>query len=209
MKAQATGILDLPMELLITIFENGSFPPSILYSLAFLCCRLHFVVLPIYLAHHGLTPGSNSVVLPLQVDRRGPLTALQTALFTPPQTDIITCMFPPSRIMTLLTLLPQLKRLENYIYNLASVKTVTLQMDLPESVFLSTGNDDALRRRSVGLERLLNCILERNSRSLTMMYGRQFTRTYVHVPSTTHRSSITRLLADFPRRLRTETQDFR
>ncbi|KAJ7021509.1 hypothetical protein C8F04DRAFT_1140749, partial [Mycena alexandri] len=184
----------------------------ILYSLAFLCRRLHFIVLPIYLALHGLTPGSTSVVLPLQADRRDPLTALQTTFFTTPQTDNITCIFPPSRSMTLSTLLPQLKRLENYIYNLASVKKVTLQMDLPDSMFLSTGNDDALRHWSVGLECLLNCILERNSRSLTMMYGRQFTRTYSHVPSTTHRSSITRLLADFSRRLRshdTETQDFR
>ncbi|KAF8061706.1 hypothetical protein FPV67DRAFT_292767 [Lyophyllum atratum] len=72
-------LLDLPNEILLSIFEHIE---DDLYTLAQLSRRLHHLALPIYLAHKGMSPFTGELVL---FDERSEdvLQALSIALFRP------------------------------------------------------------------------------------------------------------------------------
>ncbi|KAF7341300.1 hypothetical protein MVEN_01866200 [Mycena venus] len=204
---QLAGILDLPTEILVAIFDNPRVSDSTLRSLANVCRRLHFIALPVYFSRNGLTPSSDLLDLSLRSDGHDLLGVLQTALFTP-ETQNITCHFPHPDCTSIYPLLSHLKRLEKYISRLPSVKVVKLQLDVAGSVCLSIGDDRALKAWTEQLERLLNCIVKKQCKSLTMEYGGQFTRSYEFNPL----SGITRLFAALPKLLSRdsgETEHFR
>ncbi|KAJ6570159.1 hypothetical protein DFH09DRAFT_423156 [Mycena vulgaris] len=77
------GLLRLPNEILLEIFQQlDSGDPGIL-AISTLCKRLHYVALPIYLAAHGIPDASalasqELILSPTQLDI---LAALQTSLF--------------------------------------------------------------------------------------------------------------------------------
>ncbi|KAJ7440730.1 hypothetical protein FB451DRAFT_1442934 [Mycena latifolia] len=147
------GLVDLPTELLLKIFEHP-IPTDTLYSLALLCRRLHFTALPLYFSRHSMDSTANSVLIHMRTDRRDVLTALQTALFTP-ETQNITCVFPRSSCTSIFPLLPHLRRLERFISRLPFVNDVILRFDAQGSVCFSVGDDQALK----DLGGLLNCIV--------------------------------------------------
>ncbi|KAJ7460248.1 hypothetical protein FB451DRAFT_1563333 [Mycena latifolia] len=163
------GLVDLPTELLLKIFEYP-IPTDTLYSLAFLCRRLHFIALPLYFSRHGVDSIPNSVVIDMRTDRRDVLTALQTALFIP-ETPNITCFFPHSSCTSIFLLLPHLRRLERFISRLPFVNDVTLRFDTQGSMCLYVGDDQALK----DLGGLLNCIVKKRCNSLTIPSVCQFT----------------------------------
>ncbi|KAJ7249771.1 hypothetical protein B0H12DRAFT_1121671 [Mycena haematopus] len=206
-----TGIVDLPTEILVDIFERPTFPTDTLYALALLCRRLHFIALPIFLSRHGFTPGSNSVVIKMDAGCHDILAALNMALFAP-QPQSITCALPHPSCTSIFPLIPHLERLENYISHLPSVQCVTLVLDDRGSVCLSVGDDRALRTWTVHLERLLNCIVKKQCSSLTILHGGQFTRTYEVATANARPSHIQTLFSALPKLLRgkdSETQEFR
>ncbi|KAJ6534815.1 hypothetical protein B0H19DRAFT_1271511 [Mycena capillaripes] len=198
--AQLAGILDLPTEILVAILESPRVSDGTLRSLARVCRRLHFIALPIYFSRNGLTPSSDFLDLSLRSDGHDLLGVLLTALFTP-ETQNITCHFPHPDCTSIYPLLSHLKRLEKYISRLPSVKVVQLQLDVAGSVCLSSGDDHALKAWTGQLESLLNCIVKKQCKSLTMDYGSQFTRSYEVGPPSSPRGPITRLFAAVPKLL--------
>ncbi|KAJ7107166.1 hypothetical protein C8R43DRAFT_937331 [Mycena crocata] len=209
--ARLAGILDLPTEILIGVFETPSIPTDAIYFVSLLCRRLHFIALPIYLRRQGMDFNLKSVVITMRSDRKDVLSALQTALFTL-QTKQITCIFPHPSCTTIFPILPHLQRLRKFISRLESIKTVTLQMDAPESVCLAVGDDSALQAWSMHLADLLNCIVQKRCSSLSMVYGGQLSRTYELIPTRTPQNPITRLSAALQRLIGlsgSETEEFR
>ncbi|KAJ7131498.1 hypothetical protein C8R43DRAFT_659384 [Mycena crocata] len=193
--AHSAGILDLPTEILIAIFEDSTIRTDTIYYISLLCRTLHFIALPIYLRRQGMDRDLKSVVIRMRTDRRDVLSALQTALFTL-QMEQITCIFPHPSCDNITHILPHLQRLREFISRLSLVQNVTLQMDDPErlclSMCLAVGDDEALRVWAIHLEDLLNCIVRKCS-NLTMMYGGQLTRSYELIPPGTPRKPGTRL----------------
>ncbi|KAJ7460319.1 hypothetical protein FB451DRAFT_508294 [Mycena latifolia] len=178
-----TGLVGLPTEILVEIFEHPPIPNETLYSLALLCRRLHFIALPLYFSRHGMGSAPNSVLITMRTDRRDLLRALQTALFTP-ETPNITCVFPHPSCTSIFPLLPHLRRLERFISRLPSVNDVTLRFDTRGSVCLSVGDDQALKAWASALGALLNCVVRSRCNSLTILSGGQFTWAYELAPST-------------------------
>ncbi|KAG5653954.1 hypothetical protein H0H81_009070 [Sphagnurus paluster] len=115
-RPQAYPLLDLPNEILLYILEHIESIES-LYSISKLSRRLHHLALPLYLARHGISPFSGSLVL---FDDVAPdiLHALSTALFRP-TLRCVSCTFNfcwPNRTVlrhtrALSHLLPQLASL--------------------------------------------------------------------------------------------------
>ncbi|KAJ6542011.1 hypothetical protein DFH09DRAFT_990995 [Mycena vulgaris] len=195
-----TGILNLPTELLVRVFENPPLPTETLYSVALVCRRLHFIALPIYFSRSGMNydsnSGSNSLVICMSPDRHDVLGALQMALFIP-QIDDITCVFPHPSCTSIFPILPHLHRLRRFITRLPSVKHVTLQLDSADSVCLAAGPDASLRAWVSQLEALLNCIVEKGCLSLAMIHGAQFTWSFGLDKALPPERRFTRFLAPF------------
>ncbi|KAJ7143291.1 hypothetical protein C8R43DRAFT_1014975 [Mycena crocata] len=171
------GLLSLPNELLIIIFENPRFPVDYLCLLAVLCRRLHFVALPIYFARNGMTSPSKSAFITLHQDGMDMLAALNMALFISSMEDI-TCIFPHPSCTSIFPLLPHLRRFRRFILRFPSVKKVTLQLDARNSMCNTVGDDAALRAWSSTLGGLLNSLVERRCSDLTVRYGGYLTRSY-------------------------------
>ncbi|KAJ7036022.1 hypothetical protein C8F04DRAFT_954300 [Mycena alexandri] len=190
----------LPTEILAYILKDPLISLETLYSLALLCRRLHLIALSIYFSRHELTSISRSLHIPMQTEGRDLLTVLETTLFLP-DVDDFTFIFPHPSCVSILPILRELQRVENYISRLHSVKGVTLQLDQPHSVCLSVGNEAALRAWSIGLGSLLSCIVEKVCSCLTVMpvYGAQMIRYKARNPSPSppRRSRIRRLLETF------------
>ncbi|KAJ7511355.1 hypothetical protein B0H11DRAFT_1657911, partial [Mycena galericulata] len=192
------GLLDLPTELLVKIFEHPTFPTAKLYALAFLCRRLHFIALPIYIARSGLDKTTNSVVITMDTDGRDLLGALQKSLFVP-EIENFTCIFPHPSCTSIFPILSHLRRLQNFVSRLRSLNNVILELDTMLSVCLSqVENNRGLRAWTAQLEALLNVIVARGCTSLTMIYGAQFTRSFGVEKS---RGPVTRLLAQIDKLL--------
>ncbi|KAJ7511351.1 hypothetical protein B0H11DRAFT_2269087 [Mycena galericulata] len=170
------GLLDLPTELLVNIFENPTFPTATLYALAFLCRRLHFIALPIYIARSGMDYTTNSVVITMATDCWDLLGALQKSLIFP-EIENITCIFPHPSCTSIFPILFHLRRLQSFVSRLHSLKQVTLELDTAWNVCLSrVKNNVGLRAWAAQLEALLNIIVARGCTSLTMIYGAHFTQ---------------------------------
>ncbi|KAJ6595113.1 hypothetical protein DFH09DRAFT_1136191 [Mycena vulgaris] len=129
-----TGLLSLPSELLLAIFEDPSFPTDTLYALSLLSRRLHFVALPVSFARHGITSATpNSVVITMQRESGGRdlVSALQMALFNL-QIERVTCVFPrphPPPHPSCASMVTHLRRLERLIARLPSVRDLTIRLD--------------------------------------------------------------------------------
>ncbi|KAJ7460294.1 hypothetical protein FB451DRAFT_1371752 [Mycena latifolia] len=202
---ELAGILDLPTEILVGIFENPAFPTDTLDSLARVCRRLHFIALPLYFSRHAMDSTPNSVVITMDTEGRDLLSVLQSALFIP-QTENITCVFPHPSCTSILPLLPHLRRVEAFISRLLFVKHVTLALDTPGSVCLSVGDDQELRAWTSNLEALLNCIIKKQCNSLAVRHGGQFTRAYELCPPIPPRRRISRFLGPVEKLLATQGQ---
>ncbi|KAJ6632528.1 hypothetical protein B0H10DRAFT_2206884 [Mycena sp. CBHHK59/15] len=175
--AGPAGLLSLPNELLIIIFENPKFPADYLCILAVLCRRLHFLALPIYFALNGMPAPSKSAVVTLHQDGMDMLAALQMALFLTSIEDI-TCVFPHPSCTSIFPLLPHVRRFRRFISRFPTVKRVTLQLDARNSMCNAAGDDAALRAWSSTFGSLLNSLVDRQCTELTVRYGGYFTRSY-------------------------------
>ncbi|KAJ6464858.1 hypothetical protein C8R45DRAFT_1023399 [Mycena sanguinolenta] len=183
------GLVDLPNEILVTIFEDRTFPTDTLYALALLSRRLHFIALPIFLSRHGVTTDSKTVDIQMEADRRDLLAALNIALFAL-QPEAITCALPHPSCTSIFPLIPHIDRLTNYFSRLPSVQHVTLVLDSSGGTCLAVGDDRALRAWSIHLGRLLNCIVKKQCSSFTIQNGGQFTKTYEVDTKTGRRGSL-------------------
>ncbi|KAJ7717978.1 hypothetical protein B0H16DRAFT_1475809 [Mycena metata] len=163
MSGSSTGILDFPTEVLIEIFNQDSILPDTLFSLAFACRTFHFIALPIFLGFH---PSSTHVSINLRSPGRDMLTVLLTALFTP-RTESIHCIFPHPPTCTSIFPHAHLKRLERYISKIPSLNEVLLRFSIVQCGCLS-GGGDAFWAWSAPFESLLNCIVRKQCRWLTV-----------------------------------------
>ncbi|KAF7293215.1 hypothetical protein HMN09_01199700 [Mycena chlorophos] len=175
---QRAGLLSLPNELLIPVFENPSFPTEYLCLLATLSRRLHFVALPIYFRRHGMPDPSKYASFTLTNDGQDMLAALNMALYLT-SIEEIHCVFPHPSCSSILPLIPHVKRVTNFISRFPSVKRVSLQLDAQNSQCNSAGDDAAVRAWSLAFGRLLNTLSKRRCTELTVRYGAYLTRTFV------------------------------
>ncbi|KAJ7074544.1 hypothetical protein C8F01DRAFT_1075977 [Mycena amicta] len=175
--SEVVGLLSLPNELLIAVFENPKFPVEYLCILAVLCRRLHFLALPIYFRRSGLSDPSKSAVVTLSKDGADMLAALNMALFLSELQDI-TCVFPHPSCSSIFPLIAHVKRFRKFVSRFPSVRRVTLQLDAQNSMCNSAGDDAALRAWSSSLGGLLNTLVERRCTELTVRYGGYLTRSF-------------------------------
>ncbi|KAJ7115361.1 hypothetical protein C8R44DRAFT_880665 [Mycena epipterygia] len=123
---------------------------------------------------------SNSAVVPMYSARLDLLSALEICLFIPPDMDDLTFIFPHPDCTSIFPFVTQLKRVQQFIARLSSVKRVSLQLDSNAGgQCLSVGDDPALQAWASHFGGLLNCIVERKCTALTVTYGVHFTRAYV------------------------------
>ncbi|KAJ6529236.1 hypothetical protein B0H19DRAFT_1193472 [Mycena capillaripes] len=173
------GLVDLPNELLVDIFEHPSFPTEALYFLALLSRRLHLIALTIFFSRNGMALETKSVTITIEGNRYL-LPALQICLFISSM-DRISCIFSHPSCATIIPLVMQLKRLRAFISRLSSVKEVTLNLDSSfhaRSRCLATGLDSDLKVWASQYGALLSCIVQRGCNSLTVINGGQMTETY-------------------------------
>ncbi|KAJ7309412.1 hypothetical protein DFH08DRAFT_974664 [Mycena albidolilacea] len=174
------SIADLPNELLVDIFEYPTFPTEALYFLALLCRRLHLVALPIYFSRNGIHLEKKSATITLGTDKWDSLSALQICLFISSM-EHVSCIFPHPSCTTVFPIIAQMKRLRTFISQLSFVGKVTLNLDSTghgRSRCLSTGTDEDLKDWTDQYGALLNCIVQKGCKSLTVLNGGQLTETY-------------------------------
>ncbi|KAJ6537853.1 hypothetical protein B0H19DRAFT_1181051 [Mycena capillaripes] len=169
------GILDLPTEILVNIFECPTFPPESLYYLALLSRRLHFITLPIYFSRSGVAIDleAKSASITLHTDNEWDiLSVLQICLFIS-SLEHLACTFSRrsyrgSSQPNMRPFLRQVKRLELFVSRLSSVKIVTIN--------LASGQDrwSITQLASSRVGDLLNCIVQRGCDSLTVVDSSHF-----------------------------------
>ncbi|KAJ6483420.1 hypothetical protein C8R45DRAFT_1001286 [Mycena sanguinolenta] len=167
------GLLDLPTEVLVSICE--CLPTASLCYLAKLSRRLHFIALLIYFPGTKVDFEAKSAVCTLdgyeEVDL---LAALQMCVFVH-SLEYFKCILPyHGSDPSIVPFLRRLKRIENFISRLSSVKKVTLflagrELDGRWSLSLRTKEDFRLWASHMG--DLLNCIVQRDCGDLTIVDG--------------------------------------
>ncbi|KAJ7936732.1 hypothetical protein B0H13DRAFT_2303438 [Mycena leptocephala] len=170
-------LVELPIEILVRLFEDPTFTTSSLYHLSLSSRRLHFIALPIFFARAKIDYTSGSVVIPMETSGWDILTALQTALFISTMTEI-TFILPHPSSTSISPFLTHLQRVENFISRFPSVKKITLRLANTGCDCLSVGGDAALRAWASKFGSLLNCILGRQCVALTVWHGSHFTKSY-------------------------------
>ncbi|KAJ6562134.1 hypothetical protein B0H19DRAFT_1233871 [Mycena capillaripes] len=171
-------ITDLPTEILMNIFEHPTFPTKALYFLALLSRRLNYIALPIYCSRNHIDLGAKSAAITLHTDRFDILSVLQICLSISSM-DRIACIFPHPSCSTIFPFLKQMKRVENFISGLSSVKEVSLTLDTTQrGRCLAHGTDEVLAAWATQLYSLLNCVVDRGCTSLTVINGTHLTEAY-------------------------------
>lgn len=119
---QGVGFLDLPTDVLLTIFE---FLSSELFNLSLLCRRLHFLALPIFLSQKGIPdPCTTSrVYVGYGTPEVDALSGLTISLFVP-SIKLLSCSFCGPSYLYLH--LDRIRRLTRLIKRLTSVELVSL-----------------------------------------------------------------------------------
>ncbi|KAJ7624220.1 hypothetical protein DFH06DRAFT_1305128 [Mycena polygramma] len=191
------SILDLPTELLLAIFTDTD--PQDVYSLALVCRRLHFTAMPVYFSHHGFHSSSRSVQILMHTDRRNLLTALRVALFDTPL-DHISFIFSLSDryldpIITSVTpLLEQFRRAKGFLSDFTSIRSLSLDLDHRDRLsYLPVGGGEALRAWAKGFGELLNCIVETQCTTLTVLHGSYFAKAFQLAPGVKPASRLRQL----------------
>ncbi|KAJ7624210.1 hypothetical protein DFH06DRAFT_754293 [Mycena polygramma] len=195
------SILDLPTELLLAIITETDLPSQDVYSLALVCRRLHFAALPVYFSRHGLPSSTRSVQITIRTDRRDLLAALRVALFDTPLDHINFIFSPPDPDLDPITtsvtpLIEQLQRVQGFLSDSTCIKHVSLDLDHRDCVsYLTAGSDDAPRAWAKGLGAVLNCILETQCTTLTVLHGRYLAKAYELPPIVKPVSWLGRLIS--------------
>ncbi|KAF8160274.1 hypothetical protein K438DRAFT_2025864 [Mycena galopus ATCC 62051] len=90
----------------------------------------------------------------------------------------VSCVFPHPSCTSIAPFVMQMKRLRTFISRLSSVEAVTLDFDISAHAMsrcLSAGTDSVLNEWASQDGALLNCIVQRECSSLTIMNGGQLT----------------------------------
>ena len=154
-QALATGLLHLPNELLLEIFEDLS--DDTLYQLAVICRRLHFLALPLVFKHHELNPTSGRCALYREEMRA--LPALRMSLSVTSLISIRCCFNAP-------TLINESYELYRLISRLTSIKDVKLH--LPVLDIRTNGIEIDLRIWSQIFLWLLDAVIQKSCSKLTV-----------------------------------------
>ncbi|KAF7349774.1 hypothetical protein MSAN_01704600 [Mycena sanguinolenta] len=165
------GILDLPTEILVKVFDWVE--DESLYHLALLSRRLNFIALSIYFSRQKVDLESKSeVVCTLGGLERDVLSALQICLFIK-SLERIDFSIPHSALEPTITpFLRHTKRLETFISRLTSVRKVSLRLAPHEGNWsISLKNGDELRMWSSHVGTLLNWIVRRGCQYLSITDG--------------------------------------
>ncbi|KAJ7664664.1 hypothetical protein DFH06DRAFT_1470926 [Mycena polygramma] len=172
------SILDLPTEILVVIFADQLLSLRDVCSLSLVCGQLHFTALPIYLSSNGLDSSTGSADITIRTDRCDLLLALRLALFDI-SLDHINFIFPHPADTSVFSLLEPLRRVEGFLSRLPSIKSVSLQFsDYQYGYHHSGGSDEALRAWARAFGDLLNCIVQTQCTTLTVMHGSHFADVY-------------------------------
>ncbi|KAJ6550278.1 hypothetical protein B0H19DRAFT_1237227 [Mycena capillaripes] len=168
------GILGLPTEILVEIFELLPTDSPSLYHLGLTSRRLHFIALPIYFARNGVDLQARSAAFILPAARPDVLSALQICLFLP-SLKYLKCAIPHYISEPSITpFLENIKRLEYLVSRLSSVKRVSLRLAsrlAGERWSICLGTDQELCAWSVHVGALLNSIVQRECERLTIIDG--------------------------------------
>ncbi|KAJ6519078.1 hypothetical protein C8R45DRAFT_1204331 [Mycena sanguinolenta] len=174
------GILRLPNEMLIQIFEVDPGDPGV-FSISTLCRRLHYLALPVYLTAHGVPDpqtllSEDLILLSTQLHLLGPL---QTALFIR-SLKHLSCSFPLSSAHlqhfsrkehgfhnNLFFYL--VRRLTAFLANLERVNEVTLEFQRAYPVF--TSSLEALNAWDSTISALLDVIMKKGCTALNVQGG--------------------------------------
>ncbi|KAF8195653.1 hypothetical protein K438DRAFT_1934133 [Mycena galopus ATCC 62051] len=189
-------LLDLPNELLLLIL--GHLPSDALLSLSTLCQRLHHLALPIFFAIHGIDDPTQCANVTMLDGGQDGVSALQMALFIPAINEL-NCSLP--HYETIHPLFPHIRRLRVLVARLSFVREVTLVLDAPGS---SCGADgDGVETWALEFGELLNTVLKRGCKSLTLQYGGFFSEAYqlranpiVNRPVNALRKAVQHMLPD-------------
>ncbi|KAF7343682.1 hypothetical protein MSAN_01948100 [Mycena sanguinolenta] len=137
--------------------------------------RLHFIALPIYFAGTKVDLEAKSAVCTLDgYEEADLLAALQMCIFVD-SLEYFRCILPyHGSDLSIVPFLRRLKRIENFISHLSSVKKVILylagrELDGRWSVSLRTKEDFRVWASHMG--DLLNCIVQRDCGALTIVDG--------------------------------------
>ncbi|KAJ6483280.1 hypothetical protein C8R45DRAFT_1000997 [Mycena sanguinolenta] len=166
-------LLDLPSEILVIIC--GLLATPTLYHLAQLSRRLHFITLPIYFSRTRVDLEAKTVVCTLGTTAKcDVLSALQMCLFVN-SLENIKCVVPyRGSEPSIAPFLRELRRFENFISHLSSVKRVSLYIagrDLQGRWSISLRNEEDYRAWAAHLGTLLKTIIHRDCDTLTIVDG--------------------------------------
>ena len=154
-RAHSTSLLDLPIEILLYIFQDPVIKPVDLYSLAILSKRLNLIAIPLFLNAKSITHPEDSLTLTFdensqpcrehfsnhwrftshvedaneldQLDRLGPEAGILVAFYITSVREI-RCVFPQFFSDTT-TLLHHFSRLYMFLLRLTSVKSLTMHFE--------------------------------------------------------------------------------
>ncbi|KAJ7231879.1 hypothetical protein B0H12DRAFT_204337 [Mycena haematopus] len=171
------GILRLPNEILLEVLQRLDSADPGIFALSTSCRRLHFLVLPIYLAAYGITnaPALASNHINILSNQLDVLLALQTALFIP-AVKHVSCSFSLNSARsdytprTLDAFFGHIRRLANFLSILERVDEVTLNFkDL--NFWVITESPDVLETWDSALSMLLDVVLEKHCKTLKVEGG--------------------------------------
>ncbi|TFK73409.1 hypothetical protein BDN72DRAFT_201131 [Pluteus cervinus] len=185
-----TTFVDLPDDILRLIFHYLS---TELYSLSMLSKRLHFIALPVFLEHHGITDpiAESRFTLDKTASCINAFSALRLAVFIT-SIDHLHCRFPV--VPDLYLMFDQMYQLRDFVARLTRVRTVCL--DFGPKYLHCKANDPLLERWVSCLGGLLETIVSRGCISLTLRGYGHFMGSYTLLPQEVQPAIIPRDLQE-------------
>ncbi|KAF8797774.1 hypothetical protein BYT27DRAFT_6923782 [Phlegmacium glaucopus] len=186
-QSTSSGLADMPTELLLEILQDNDLSTDDLYNVAVLSRRLNRIALPIFLSRQGIPDPETTIFLDglvyemtLPEEPKGSLSGLSIATYLfGKNVETLECQFSrqlfPADCPCVLPLIEgaydcclAVRRISNFIRNLASIKTVTLRLIGCQSSLSRNKSTERFRgfKWTGAFEELLNLIVEKGATSL-------------------------------------------